>query len=360
MDNQSQKTNPQPNIPERQRGGNIFPEKASEKISQFPKMNKFGEPEDLIPKERSEELKQPEKPEMKPQQQTKAEPAQDMQPNDQYEGPSIQDLERKGLIKKVIIGVVVVIILAVIGVVVYSQFFASPEEEVEVVEVEEEEKVEGDSDNDGLPDTWEEEHGLNYNDPRDPDYDPDFDSLINSDEYEYGTDPNNPDSDNDGYKDGDEVNRGYNPKGSGSLNSENNNGESASYSTMRGEWSGTLSGNLYNSTLLNSTLQSNGYMSGKLFMTLTGLQEGDIQSDISGTYTYQKESNVFKAEITGKAAYMKGNNVLTRGEFSLTLDGTVSNNDRNISGTWLIVPDSEQFWLKQDRGNFTLNKTSEF
>ncbi|MFH1482518.1 MAG: hypothetical protein ABIE46_03290, partial [Patescibacteria group bacterium] len=33
----------------------------------------------------------------------------------------------------------------------------------------------------------------------------------------YKTDPKNPDTDGDGYKDGDEVKNGFNPNGSGKL-----------------------------------------------------------------------------------------------------------------------------------------------
>jgi hypothetical protein len=47
--------------------------------------------------------------------------------------------------------------------------------------------------------------------------DADEDGLTASEESAYGTDPENPDSDGDGYLDGDEVNAGYNPLGSGRL-----------------------------------------------------------------------------------------------------------------------------------------------
>jgi hypothetical protein len=47
--------------------------------------------------------------------------------------------------------------------------------------------------------------------------DPDEDGLTNAQEAEYGTDPNNPDTDGDTYLDGAEVEAGYNPLGEGSL-----------------------------------------------------------------------------------------------------------------------------------------------
>ncbi len=47
--------------------------------------------------------------------------------------------------------------------------------------------------------------------------DPDEDGLNSMLEGFYGTDPNNPDTDGDGVSDGDEVRKGHNPRGSGSL-----------------------------------------------------------------------------------------------------------------------------------------------
>jgi len=40
--------------------------------------------------------------------------------------------------------------------------------------------------------------------------------MDDQEEY-YGTDPTNPDTDGDGFSDGDEVRAGYNPKGEGRL-----------------------------------------------------------------------------------------------------------------------------------------------
>jgi hypothetical protein len=58
-----------------------------------------------------------------------------------------------------------------------------------------------DTDEDGMPDDWENEHGL---DPGtdDRDGDPDTDGLTNEQEYQMGTDPNDNDSDDDGILDG--------------------------------------------------------------------------------------------------------------------------------------------------------------
>src|SRR3989344_9416266 len=51
--------------------------------------------------------------------------------------------------------------------------------------------------------------------------DADHDGLLNAEEQLYGTDPANPDTDGDGYNDGEEVKNGYNPLGEGTLDSDN-------------------------------------------------------------------------------------------------------------------------------------------
>ena len=68
-----------------------------------------------------------------------------------------------------------------------------------------------DSDDDGMPDGWEVDNGLDPNDPTDADEDPDEDGLTNLEEYNQGTDPNDPDSDDDGMPDGWEVDNGLDP-----------------------------------------------------------------------------------------------------------------------------------------------------
>ncbi len=59
----------------------------------------------------------------------------------------------------------------------------------------------------GIPLTWILANHLDPNDPTLPYEDPDQDGLTNLLEYQWGTDPNNPDTDGDGLTDGDEVNK---------------------------------------------------------------------------------------------------------------------------------------------------------
>jgi hypothetical protein len=61
-----------------------------------------------------------------------------------------------------------------------------------------------DTDNDGMPDAWELLYGLNIN-VNDATGDADNDGLSNLREYEYQTNPIDPDTDKDGLKDGEEV-----------------------------------------------------------------------------------------------------------------------------------------------------------
>ena len=67
-----------------------------------------------------------------------------------------------------------------------------------------------DSDSDGMPDTWETAHGLVVG-VNDASGDPDGDLLINGDEYKWGCDPQDQDSDNDVDNDGSESHNGRDP-----------------------------------------------------------------------------------------------------------------------------------------------------
>ncbi len=68
-----------------------------------------------------------------------------------------------------------------------------------------------DTDNDMIPDYWERKYGLNITNSSDADLDFDKDNLTNLEEYLNHTDPFNPDTDNDTYNDGLEVDKGTDP-----------------------------------------------------------------------------------------------------------------------------------------------------
>ena len=68
-----------------------------------------------------------------------------------------------------------------------------------------------DADNDGIPDEWEIRNGLNANDASDANLDFDDDGLVNIQEYTFGTNPNNADSDGDGTSDKEEIEKDTNP-----------------------------------------------------------------------------------------------------------------------------------------------------
>jgi len=68
-----------------------------------------------------------------------------------------------------------------------------------------------DKDGDGLPDIWEETHGLDPTDPWDANGDPDKDGVSNTAEYENNTDPQSRDTDGDYIDDKWEIDNGLNP-----------------------------------------------------------------------------------------------------------------------------------------------------
>jgi len=77
-----------------------------------------------------------------------------------------------------------------------------------------------DSDGDGIPDWWEKKYLLDILDPRDSSKDIDNDNFSNYQEYQFGTNPRNPDTDGDKYTDGEEYKNGYNPNGVGRIDSD--------------------------------------------------------------------------------------------------------------------------------------------
>ncbi len=77
--------------------------------------------------------------------------------------------------------------------------------------------VQTDSDMDGMPDIFEEEYGLEPGLSDDSLWDPDEDGLSSFEESWRSLNPTNPDTDGDGYSDGEEVLKGSNPLDAGST-----------------------------------------------------------------------------------------------------------------------------------------------
>ncbi len=65
--------------------------------------------------------------------------------------------------------------------------------------------IDPNDDNDGMPDLWEIQYGLDPLNPADAGYNNDGDSLTNLEEYNRGTDPTDPDTDDDGILDGNDT-----------------------------------------------------------------------------------------------------------------------------------------------------------
>jgi len=99
---------------------------------------------------------------------------------------------KKGVSEKVLISLFIIALLVIAAIIIAPFVYNSSSNGHD----------EDDTDKDGMPDEWEDEHGLNPDDPKDRTKDPDGDGLQNYEEYVRGTDPNNPDTDQDGISDG--------------------------------------------------------------------------------------------------------------------------------------------------------------
>lgn len=335
---ESAKSESEERVPQRE----IFPKGAFKKVPPLPKTDRFGEPEDLIPKKKAgqeglEEFK--------------------MTPYIPEEGTTVEDLERRSQIKKIVFFVLLAVILIFVGIFVYNKWFKkTTQEQKQAPAVKEKQKetkeVKGlDSDEDGLPDKWEKQYGLDPDDSQDAVRDPDVDKLTNLQEYQYGTNPQKPDTDNDGYKDGDEVINGYNPNGPGRLQ-EGDEGKK-NYPTMKGEWKGIMNGSVYTISDLDLILQADGNLNGKF---TAKSKQGEIKSEASGSYSFRKEADIFKAKLLVNGTFIFKKLSLS-GRYKLNIEGYLEN--KTIRGTWTLTPVDEGLsWLVADKGNFKISKAS--
>jgi hypothetical protein len=95
--------------------------------------------------------------------------------------------------------VILIVIFLILGMSLAYLYFYSPVSD------------ENDDDNDGMPNWWEIEHGLNPRDSGDASKDSDGDGLKNKKEYEIGTNPKKSDTDEDGIEDNYEYNERLDP-----------------------------------------------------------------------------------------------------------------------------------------------------
>jgi len=199
-----------------------------------------------------------------------------------------------------------------------------------------------DTDGDGIPDDIELFNGLDPNNAIDALEDPDQDGLTNKEELiDFGTDPQNPDTDGDGIKDGEEVNLGANgfvtnpllvdtdgdgiqdglevqtgsdPTDNTSFNlaqalstiEVNPTSFTLTFNTLVGEASEqlTVTGNLIDGTTidLTSTQRGTNYTSSDLTICSFGANSGEIFSGAEGSCTVTVNNNGFSASAMGAIA----------------------------------------------------------
>ncbi len=294
--------------------------------------------------------------------------------------PSIEDLERRSVIKRILLVVVSVIVLAAIGtglVALVNIFFvkdkiieppAPPEAPTAIPATQ-------DTDGDKMPDVWEIRYQFDPKDPTDARRDADLDRLRNVDEFRLKTDPLNEDTDGDGFTDGREVENGYNPNGEGRLTGTTSGTPSGTQPitsgqggtttdtggtttddtlsgpvVLAGRWNGTFIGGQITTQQAFFTLQPNGSLTGAFNVKQ---KDQTISIDISGTYTYDRKTGVFTGTLKG--VFIQGRNTDT---FTGTLNGQVSKENTAINGTWTIIPKAASI-VKQDRGTFGLTKAGD-
>lgn len=206
-----------------------------------------------------------------------------------------------------------------------------------------------DTDGDTLKDAWETSNGLNPEDPADAFDDPDFDQLKNIDEFKYGTNPQDPDSDADGFRDGVEVQKGFNPNGTGELavvTQENVSGKD--FKELDGNWSGTFNGAHLFANDLDFKLDDEGGILGTF--TFVRQDGSNIFSQAKGLYTYNKNTGQFSSDMNVKGFYEQESV-----DYTMKITGQ-SQGEGKVSGTWTIVLSREVPWISSDNGTFTLSR----
>lgn len=132
-----------------------------------------------------------------------------------------------------------------------------------------------DYDNDGMPDSYEMDNGLNPVDPNDATLDPDNDGLTNLEEYQAGTNPQVGDTDEDGMSDGYEITYGLDPL---SNTDANEDPDSDGYTNLEEFQAGTDPRDSSSNTLALAIVGMTKY-----FINTIGTI-GDRTYDADGTY----------------------------------------------------------------------------
>lgn len=206
-----------------------------------------------------------------------------------------------------------------------------------------------DTDGDTLPDQWEAQNGLDLNDGADAQDDPDFDQLKNVEEFRFGTNPQNPDTDADGFRDGAEVQQGYNPNGEGRLGDQGQVGVTGQdFAAVEGNWTGTFNGaNLFADDLEFKLDDEGGIIGTYNFSRGDGSR---IFGQAKGTYTFTESTGQFSTDMNVKG-FFEQESV----DFTMKLVGQSQGAGR-LSGTWTVTPAREVPWLSNDNGTFVINK----
>ncbi len=357
------------NVPER-----VFPKVAMEKL---PDANvtkdQFNVPSDIVPKHTS----------VAPAAKASEVPKESAKPNETdlstfmpEEGLTPEEVERRESIKKVLAFLVVFILIVLAVVYLVNKFIVAPKKNVTqqqstgIITITPVQTTAGtvtptttnqDSDNDGLLDEWETKYKLDKNNANDAKLDNDLDGLTNLEEYKYGADPRIADTDKDGYKDGAEVEKGYNPNGSGKLEEQvidnQLNTDQKTLAALKGVWKGVLVGKFYSIKDLELKLTEEGKMTGAFSTTYQGRI---INAEFAGTFDYNKGSKLVAASGEGTMQYQVKTNSYqktttpTSGEYTISFSGK---EDGTVSGTWVLTPKTTGVsWLVSDRGNFRVQK----
>lgn len=271
----------------------------------------------------------------------------------QLDDTTVESLEKRSRIIRLIILVIsalVIVGLVIAGIYVYNNWLKTATldttSDQKEAEVQEQETVESDDrDEDLLPNEWEEKYGLNPDDSSDASKDNDFDGLTNLEEYKYKTNPKDSDTDKDGYADGQEVELGYDPAGTGKLENDNQE-EVISTAFLAGSWSGTMQGQNYNFSDLSISIRSDG----KLLLSYNVIYNEEVVANEGlGEFEVEREINSIKSQIDMQGVAKSGS-----GTYLFGFNGTLGKNNDEISGTWYIIPSSLTApWMIQDKGTFS-------